>query len=171
MQFSERFKKEARKYNMPPQAVLMADLMVLGYTDSEAYNVAYADRTIYSVDANIRHRESIVEDQKFQNMMQMRAERVNADAPRKTSDIELMSREDAVKEILQAAKNMPAKSKERGEMFIKYNEALTKLQKNDDTGDAVNIYLPLKCFKCQLYQDFIERQGEKIEERITNSVS
>ena len=164
MQFSERFRKEAKKLGMPEQTVLMT----LGYTESEAFNIAYSDRDVRSVDSNINFREAILSDQKFKDMLHARIERFKSGVtlPQNAAELDLMTREEAVKEILQSAKNMPLRSKERGEMFIKYNEALTKLQKNDESVDAVNIYLPLKCHKCQLYKDFIERQGEKIEERI-----
>ena len=170
MQFSEKFKKEAKKYDLPPETILMADLIALGYTQPEAYNIAYTEREVFDIQKNMSHRDGILADQKFKVMLEDRIQRVKSGITitEKLSEIELMTREEALKEILRSAKKLPEGSKERGEMFIKYQENQAKLQGDGEKTDSVQIYLPLKCVNCQLYQDFVERQAEKIEEKHKN---
>lgn len=163
--FSEKFKKEAKGFGQPPQTMLMADLISIGYSEAEAFNIAYTERDMMSVEANMSYREGILNDKKFKVMLEARIQRVKSGVtiPEKLSEIQLISREEALKEILRSARRLPEGSKERGEMFLKYNENLAKMQDNGEKSDSVQIYLPLKCTKCGLYADFLENREEKIE--------
>lgn len=77
-------------------------------------------------------------------------------------DIELISTEDAARQVLRAAQKLPEGSKERGEMFVKYTELLRKNSTVDaePEEDNIRIYLPLKCNDCPLLQEYNERQKE-----------
>jgi len=167
MNFSERFKKQAKQYDVAPEQVLMADLIALGYTDAEAYNIAYTEREILDIQKNMSHRDGILADRKFRAMLEARIQRVKSGVtiPEKLSEIELISREEALKEVLRSARRLPEGSKERGEAFLRYNEQYAKLTEKSEGGDSVNIYLPLKCIHCQLYADYLTRMEDVIEKR------
>ncbi len=167
MNFSEKFKKEAKAFDVAPEQVLMADLIALGYTKPEAYNIAYTEREVFDIQKNMAHRDGILQDIKFKRMLEERIQRVKSGVtiPEKLSEIELISKEEALKEILRSARRLPEGSKERGEMFLKYNEQYSKLTDKDSNTDSVNIYLPMKCINCQLYADYLERMEEEIEKR------
>ena len=166
MEFSEKFKKEAKKFGLAPQQILMADLISIGYTDAEAFNIAYADRDMLSVEANMSYRDGILNDKKFKAMLEQRIQRVRSGVtiPEKLSEIQLISKEEALKEVLRSARRLPEGSKERGEAFLKDNEQYAKLTEQGENGDTINIYLPLKCHHCSLFVDHMEKVREKMEE-------
>ena len=94
-------------------------------------------------------------------------------------DIELISTEDAAKQVLRAAQALPEGSKERGEMFVKYTDLLRRNTTVDaePEEDNIRIYLPLKCNDCPLLQEYNEKQKEieearkaKMQEDSTNSL-
>lgn len=171
MNFSEKLKKEARQYDVAPEQLLMADLIALGYTQAEAYNIAYTERDVLDIQKNMSHRDGILADKKFAVMLEARIMRIKSGItiPEKLSEIQLVTREEALKEILRSARKLPEGSKERGELFLKYNEQLAKLQGDGERTDAVHIYLPLKCTNCQLYADYLVRQEEYIEKKVEKS--
>ena len=166
MVLSEKFKKEAKTAGITPQDLLMADLLSIGYSESDAYNIAYPEREVWNVEKNMSNRDGILNDKKFKVVLEQRIQRQRSGVmiPQKLAEVELITREESLKEILLAAQQLPVGSKERGDMFIKYREALAKMQETTGNGDSVNISLPLKCIKCQLYADFIEKKAERIEE-------
>lgn len=167
MDFSKRITKEAKDYNIEPQAVVLADLLAVGYTEAEAYNIAYADNCVLTFEQNQSIRNALTTSQKFMEMAEDRKRLIRSRLPTsiKEEDIELMSTEEAAKQVLMAAKSLPTGSKERGEMFVKYTELLRKNTSVDaePEDESIRIYLPLKCCDCQLYQDHIESRKEAKE--------
>lgn len=167
MDFSKRIIKEAKDYNIEPQAVVLADLLAIGYTEAEAYNIAYADNCVFSFEQNQSIRNALTTSQKFKEMAEERKGLIRSKIPIsiKEEDIELMSTEEAAKQVLMAAKSLPIGSKERGEMFVKYTELLRKNTSVDAEleDESIRVYLPLKCCDCQLYQDHVESRKETKE--------
>lgn len=166
MEVSIRFKKEAKSLNVDFQQVIMADLISIGYSEADAYNIAYPEREVWDVEKNMSSRDGILKDRKFRSMLETRIQRTKSGVviPEKLSEIQLVSREEALKEILRSARRLPEGSKERGDMFLKYNEQYAKLTEQGSNGDSINIYLPLKCLNCQLYLDHIEKVKSEMEE-------
>ncbi len=164
MNFSEKIKKEAKKFDVTPEQLLMADLIALGYSKPDAYNIAYTEREIFDIQKNMSHRDGILEDKKFKVMLEARIQRVKSGVtiPEKLSEIELISKEEALKEVLRSARKLPEGSKERGEAFLRYNEQYAKLTEQGQNGDTINIYLPLKCCNCSLYLDYVEKVKDKL---------
>lgn len=167
MDFSKRITKEAKGYNIEPQAIVLADLLAIGYTEAEAYNIAYADNCVLTFEQNQSIRNALTTSQKFLEMAEERRKMIRGRLPVAINeeDIELMSTEEAAKQVLIAAKTLPNGSKERGEMFVKYTELLRKNTTVDaePEDESIRIYLPLKCCDCQLYQDHIESSKESKE--------
>ncbi len=109
MNFSEKIKKEAKKFDVTPEQLLMADLIALGYSKPDAYNIAYTEREIFDIQKNMSHRDGILEDKKFKVMLEARIQRVKSGVtiPEKLSEIELISKEEALKEVLRSARKLP----------------------------------------------------------------
>ena len=166
MEVSIKFKKEAKTLGVDYQQVIMADLISIGYTEADAYNIAYPEREVWDVEKNMSSRDGILKDKKFKATLETRIQRTKSGVvvPEKLSEIQLISREEALKEILRSARRLPEGSKERGEAFLRYNEQYAKLTEQGTNGDSINIYLPLKCLNCSLYWDHLEKIKAEIEE-------
>ncbi len=163
MDFSKRIEKEAKKYGVAAQSLVLADLMSIGYTEAESYSIAYAENTVLSFQQNQSIREGITKSGRFKEMLNDRIEKLGSHISLpKGEDIELISTEDAARQVLRAAQTLPEGSKERGEMFVKYTELLRKNSTVDaePEEDNIRIYLPLKCNDCPLLQEYNERQKE-----------
>lgn len=69
-----------------------------------------------------------------------------------------------MKEILRSAKQQPVGSKERADLFAKYNEIKTKNEQGvEDDTDNINFVFPLKCNQCPLlysYNEYLKEHGE-----------
>lgn len=166
MEYSKRIEKEAKKYGVPAQSLILADLCSIGYTEAEAYSIAYAENSMLSFQQNQSIRDGITKSGRFKEMLNDRIEKLSSRVVLSDGeDIELMSTEDAAKQVLKAAQALPEGSKERGEMFVKYTDILRKNTTVDaePEEDNIRIYLPLKCNDCPLLQEYNEKQKE-IEE-------
>lgn len=163
MDFSKRIEKEAKKYGVAAQSLILADLMSTGYTEAEAYSIAYAENAVLSFQQNQSIREGITKSGRFKEMLSDRIENLRTRLPMSEGeDMELMSTEEAAKQVLKAAQALPKGSKERGEMFVKYTELLRKntTVEAEPEEDNIRIYLPLKCNDCPLLQEYNEKQKE-----------
>lgn len=180
MEFSKRVEKEAKKYGVDAQALVMADLLSIGYTTNEAYEIVYQENGVLNFQQNQSIRDGITKSGRFKEMLNDRIGKLSSRVVLSDGeDIELMSTEDAAKQVLRAAMTLPEGSKERGEMFVKYTDLLRKNTTVDaePEEDNIRIYLPLKCNDCPLLQEYNEKQKEieearkaKMQEDSTNSL-
>nr|DAJ98092.1 MAG TPA: hypothetical protein [Caudoviricetes sp.] len=172
MEFSKRVEKEAKKYGVDAQALVMADLLSIGYTTNEAYEIVYQENGVLNFQQNQSIRDGITKSGRFKEMLNDRIGKLSSRVVLSDGeDIELMSTEDAAKQVLRVAQSLPEGSKERGEMFQKYTELLRKNSTVDvePEEDSIRIYLPLKCNDCPLLQEYNEKQKE-IEEAKKDSM-
>ena len=163
MEYSKRIEKEAKKYGVPSQSLILADLCSIGYTEAEAYSIAYAENSMLSFQQNQSIRDGITKSGRFKEMLNDRIEKLGSRvALPDGEDVELISTEEAAKQVLRVAQSLPEGSKERGEMFQKYTELLRKNSTVDvePEDDSIRIYLPLKCNDCPLLQEYNEKQKE-----------
>lgn len=163
MELSKRIIKEAKKYAIDPATLVMADLITIGYTPNEAYDIVYQENAVLNFQQNQSIREGITKSGRFKEMVNDRIDSLRSRLPLKDNeDMELMSTEDAAKQVLKAAQLLPEGSKERGEMFVKYTELLRRNSTVDaePEEDSIRIYMPLKCNDCPLLQEYNERQKE-----------
>lgn len=168
MEFSKRIEKEAKKYGVDAQALIMADLLSVGYTTNEAYEIVYQENAVLNFQQNQSIRDGITRSGRFKEMLNDRVGKLSSRVVLSDGeDIELMSTEDAAKQVLKAAQALPEGSKERGEMFVKYTDLLRKNTTVDaePEEDNIRIYLPLKCNDCPLLQEYNEKQKEIEEAR------
>ena len=60
MELSQAFQKQAKKMNATPQYVILADLMSIGYSEIDAYTIAYPENEALSAQQNKGIRENIL---------------------------------------------------------------------------------------------------------------
>lgn len=167
MELSKQKQTEAKKLNAPVQYLVLADLMSVGYSESDAYAIAYPENEGLSVQQNNSIRSNIVESAKFKKLLENRRNRVKdgVAAPVLLDEVELVGTEEVMKEILRSARQQPVGSKERAELFSKYNEIKTKTEQGvEDETDYINFVFPLKCNQCPLlyaYNDYLKEHGLK----------
>jgi len=165
MLLSQSKTKEAKKLKVSTSELVFADLLTIGYSEEDAYVIAFhSDKNLNQEkkEAVIR---SIVENPRFKQFRDTRRKK-NAgflSVTNEAADLELLSAEDVAKEVLLAAKQQPAASKERADLMIKYNDIRNenKHEINDPSTDPVQIFLPLACEKCPLLQNYNEFLAEK----------
>lgn len=166
MDLSKQKQTEAKKLNVTVQYLVMADLMAVGYSETDAYIIAYPENEGLSVQQNNSIRTNIVESVKFKKLLENRRTRVKdgVAAPVMLDEVELVGTEEVMKEILRSAKQQPVGSKERADLFAKYNEIKTKNEQGvEDDTDNINFVFPLKCNQCPLlysYNEYLKEHGE-----------
>ena len=166
MDLSKQKQTEAKKLNITVQYLVMADLMAVGYSENDAYIIAYPENEGLSVQQNNSIRTNIVESVKFKKLLENRRTRVKdgVAAPVMLDEVELVGTEEVMKEILRSAKQQPVGSKERADLFAKYNEIKTKNEQGvEDDTDNINFFFPLKCNQCPLlysYNEYLKEHGE-----------
>ena len=158
---------EAKKLNVTVQYMVLADLMSVGYSENDAYVVAYPENIGLSTQQNNSIRKNIIESTKFKKLLEKRRARVKDGiaTPVTLDEVELVGTEEVLKEILRSAKQQPVGSKERADLYAKYNDIKRESEQGEgDETDTINFMLPLKCHQCPLlyaYNDFLKRNGEK----------
>lgn len=157
MEVSPHLKKKAKNYNVSWQFLVMADLLALGYGESDAYAIAFSENAVWNVQRKQSHRASVMNNDKFQEVLIARKKEISKATYNEEGSIELIGAEETAREILKIAQTMPEGSKERGEMFVRYADLI---RKNDtqtaEDDDPVRIYLPMKCDVCPMKKEYME---------------
>ena len=165
MELSKQKQTEAKKHGVTIQYLVMADLMSIGYSEEDAYAVAYPENTAIAVQYSESIKKNIVESAKFRKLLETRRNRVKEGiaTPATLDEMELVGTEEVLKEILRSAKQQPIGSKERAELYAKYND-IRKENEQDvaEETDNISFVLPLKCDRCPLlfaYNDFAKENN------------
>ena len=164
MELSKQKQTEAKKLNVTVQYLVFADLLSIGYSEEDAYSIAFQDNAALSVQQNKGIRTNIVESTKFKKLLEARRSRVKDGiaTPISLDEVELVSTEEVLKEILRSAKQQPIGSKERADLYAKYND----IKKENEQGtenetDTINFMLPLKCNQCPLLHAYNEEMKKQ----------
>lgn len=169
MELSKQKQQEAKKLGVTVQYLVMADLCAAGYSEADAYEVAFPDNAALAAQQNTSIRKNISESAKFRRLLEERRERLRQYDPVPYGEIELIGAEETAKEILKVAQKMDQGSKERGEMFMKYADLIRRNEQGtEDVTDAISFGLPLKCNQCPLlysYNEEMRRQEDGKEIR------
>lgn len=159
MDLSKQKITEAKKLNVTVQYLVMADLMSIGYSESDAYTIAFPENQALAAKQNNSIRTNIVESVKFKKLLENRQSRVKEGiaAPISLDDVELVGTEEVLKEILRSAKQQPVGSKERADLYAKYNDIKKESEQGGkDNTDTINFVFPLKCNQCPLLYSYNE---------------
>lgn len=166
MELSQSKEKEAKKLGVTVQFLLMADLQAIGYSEEDAYSIAYPENESLSVQRNTNIRKSITESIKFKKLLGARIAHLKngIGAVATLDDVELIGTDAVLKEILRSARHQPNGSKERADLFAKYNDIRRESEQGiDDDFEAINFYFPIKCDQCPLMVAHKEKNDEKSE--------
>lgn len=166
MELSPNKTQEAKKLKVSVSEMLMADLMSIGYSELDAYIVAFPDKATLAKKFQDSHRTEITSKVRFRQLCEERKEK-NASylsVSDNAGDIDLISASDVAKEILLAAQKQKVGSKERADLMAKYNEIRRDNEKEiiDPNSDPVQFFFPIACEKCPLlksYNEFLEEKN------------
>lgn len=167
MELSQQKQKEAKKLGTTVQNMLMADLMAIGYNETDAYTIAYPENIALSAVQNKSIRENITSSPKFKKLYDERCNNVGSGVavPLTLDEMELVGTEEVLKEILRSAKQQPVGSKERADLYAKYNDIKKDSEQNGRAiEDPILFAFPIKCYQCPLlatYNDFLKENGDK----------
>ena len=170
-EYSKRLKAEAKGMGIPPQSLVMAYLLACGFSDNEAYTIAYSCNEALSKTQNISIREQIVQNPNFQEIVERVRTKITGKgtAPAKSSDsAQQLSKEDIATILKRQMDALPDGDKAKTDAAIKYAE-LYQYKKDDPKDDneyLPHIWLPMPCFLCQYKQDYDERRkAEKTDKK------
>lgn len=159
MELSSTKVKEAKKIGVTVSYLIMADLCAIGYSESDAYVIAYPENAALSAQQNASIRKNIVESAKFRKLLESRRSRVKEGVatPILLDEVELVGTEEVLKEVLRSARQQPVGSKERADLYAKYNDIKKESEQGvGDETDNINFALPLKCSQCPLLYEYNE---------------
>lgn len=157
MEISSALKQNAKSRGVAWEYLVMADLITLGYSEADSYAIAYGvSNAVLSDMQNRNVRKQVTTSPKFKELLKKRHDEIASTRLIDPDDkLELIGAEETAREILTVAMGMPEKSKERGEMFMRYADLI---RKNDtttkDDEDPVVIYLPQKCSMCRYKKEY-----------------
>ncbi len=167
MELSQTKTKEAKKLGVPVQYMVMADLCLLGYTEADAYAIAYAaDNAMLSAAQSRNVMDGIFRSAKYKKTYAARAAAHSATVRSADGDDEkLLDKIQTARLIMRAAMKQPSDSKERIEGLMKYSDLMGyKRDDVEDPGeDCIHFFLPLKCDMCPLLQAFNESRESHSE--------
>lgn len=159
MELSRQKQTEAKKLNVTVQYLVIADLIAIGYSEGDAYSIAFPENESLAEQHNSSIRKSIFESVKFRKLLEGRKSRVKDGiaTPVSLSDVKLIDTEEVLKEVLRSARQQPVGSKERADLYAKYNDIKNESEQGtDDTTDAIEFYFPMKCSQCPLLHSYNE---------------
>ena len=164
MELSKTKQNEAKKLNVTLAYLVMADLMAIGYSENDAYVIAYPENEALAQQQNNSIRQNIVESAKFKKLLETRRARVKDGiaTPISLDEVELVGTEEVLKEILRSAKQQPVGSKERADLYAKYNDIKNESEQGvEDETDAIEFHFPLKCNQCPLLYSYNEEMKKQ----------
>lgn len=148
---------EAKKLGVTVQYLVYADLMAIGYSENDAYVIAFPENVALSEYQNNSIKKNILSSAKFKKILEIRRSRVKdgTATPYTLEEMELVGTEEVLKEILRSAKQQAVGSKERAELYAKYNDIKRESEMSGTDGtDSINFFLPLKCNQCPLLHSY-----------------
>ena len=164
MELSQTFKKQAKKLGVTEQYLIMADLMSIGYSEMDAYTIAYPENAALSAQQNKSIREKVSSSAKFQALLETKTGSTSDGEPTEQID-SLLDKNQTAKLIMKAAMEQPANSKERIEGLMKYSDLMGyKKEDTGDTKDSIIFAFPIKCNQCPLlstYNEYRKNNGEQ----------
>lgn len=165
MELSARIKKEAERIGVPAETLLMADLMAIGYTDNEAYNIAYAANEHFSKKQNISIRENIISAPGYEDLVKERvteiAEKIGRPMGAISGSTDQLSKDEVAAQLRRQIELLPDGSKEKADVLMKYADlfAYKKEEPKNEEEDIIRVWMPLTCDICPYKKDNKERKA------------
>jgi hypothetical protein len=154
---SPRLKKEAKRIGCEPNHIILADLILCGYTNAEAYDIAYSENVSMSAKMKIEERERVFASEGYKRAYE---EKRNA---RKfaTENVELRDKNDVVREVNNLI-NQATDVKQKADL-LKILADIQQMKKDatSDDEDPVQFFFGLSCDMCPLLARYNEMLGKK----------
>ena len=167
MELSPVFKKQIKKYGVPDSYIVFADLLSIGYAENDAYTIAFPENAGLSLKQNESIMKNVLTSPKFKKALVERRENIKSGVaiPIPVDEIELVGTEEVLKEILRSAKQQPSGSKERADLFAKYNDIKRENEQTvNNEQDSIMFAFPIKCYQCPLlfqYNEYRKENGKR----------
>jgi len=157
---SPRLKKEAKKLGCDPEHIIIADLMLIGYTQNEAFEIAYPDKLSANAQKKISLRENAFASEGYK-----RAYDARKTAHRHiTDEVEDRDKNDIVKELNRLV-SLQDDPKVKAELLMKIADIKNMKKDVSDDDDPVQFYLPIDCDKCPFiseYNKYIDTRNKEL---------
>lgn len=155
---SPRLKKEASRIGCKENHIILADLILSGYTEAEAYDIAYSERVMTAAKIKIAEREEVLRSEEYQRAFEDRQE-----ARRYTTEAVDLRDKESVARDLNTLINKTTDPKLKAELLMKLAD-LQQMKKDASAidDDPVQFFLPLDCERCPLliaYNDYIAKKN------------
>lgn len=168
MDVSKNLEDKAKKYGASVRDLIMADLVGIGYTENDAYAIAYNGMMPMQVYQIRDAREKTLKKAGYKRALSARLEQqgMNEQLTIDGED-ELIDKRKTAKLIMNAALKQPNDSKERIEGLMKYADIMGYKRDNEDIDatENINFFFPLKCNQCPLLTAYNEAVSKKDEIR------
>lgn len=165
MDVSKNLEDKAKKYGASVRELIMADLVGIGYTENDAYAIAYNGVTPMQVYQIREAREKALKKAGYKRALSARLEQqgMSEHLPTDGED-ELIDKRKTAKLIMNAALKQPNDSKERIEGLMKYADIMGYKRDTEDvdTTESISFFFPLKCNQCPLLIAYNESVKDKI---------
>lgn len=163
LQPSPRLKREAAKIGCEPNHIILADLILIGYSEAEAFDIAYSEKVGLNAQQLIAKREEELASDKYKRAYDAKRETHSFS----TDSIVSREKEDVLKELNIMASN-ERDTKLKAELLMKIAEI--KQMKKDvisDNDDPVQFFLSIDCEKCPLlvkYNEYLALKNASLPE-------
>ena len=168
MDVSKNLEDKAKKYGASVRDLVMADLVGIGYTENDAYAIAYNGVMPMQVYQMREAREKALKKAGYKRALSARLEQQGMSEHLPTDgDDELIDKRKTAKLIMNAALKQPNDSKERIEGLMKYADIMgyKKDVEENDVTENISFFFPLKCNQCPLLIAYNETVAKKDEIR------
>ena len=165
MKLSKNKENEAKRLGIKPEWLIAADLITLGYTEDDAFEISHSRISMTkSALQNDNIKREMYNSPVFKKALEARMEAHRENATVIGADAELIDKTQTAKLIMRAAMKQPNDSKERIEGLMKYADIMGYKKDDVEAGmdDSISFFLPLKCDQCPLlkaYNKEMEKQG------------
>ena len=169
-EYSKRLRAEAASLGIPTQSLVMAYLMACGFTDNEAYEIAYSCNASFSKSKNVTIRQNIIEGTGFPEMVIRIKQKLAGGALSPTSATASnmaggqLSKDDIANILRKQIDALPDGDKAKTDAAIKYAElfAMKKEETKDEREeDIIRAWLPLPCYDCPYKTAYDNAHKEK----------
>lgn len=166
MDVSKGLEDKAKKYGASFRDLIMADLVGIGYSENDAYAIAYCDVMPIQVYQIRDTREKILKKSGYKRALAARLEQQkNIEHMPTDGEDDLMDKRKTAKLIMNAAMKQPLDSKERIDGLMKYADIMGYKRdvEESDVTENISFFFPLKCNQCPLliaYNDAQSKKGE-----------
>lgn len=165
MDVSKNLEDKAKKYGASVRDLIMADLVGIGYTENDAYAIAYNGMMPMQVYQIRDAREKTLKKAGYKRALSARLEQQGmSEHLTFDGEDELIDKRKTAKLIMNAALKQPNDSKERIEGLMKYADIMGYKRDTEDvdTTESISFFFPLKCNQCPLLIAYNESVKDKI---------